>query len=478
MTAPKAILSIMPEPPQNPGIGGALRMYWIIRGVREALPGTRHFGVAALDSRFAEGVRRAAELFDELHWVGSESGGAEDAAGALFSRLSPSEFAYAASWWLPYLRPLLRKCVEVLDAHPEIEVIHLDHLNLAPIALWLRRYTRAPIAVTAHNTYSLLAGAPGSTGTAAARVGRRVLGLAASAAQLTPAVWYNRPREALAKAAARLSARVDLGRVSVPVAAVMDAWYAAKADLVLCMSEQEAALLSQMGNRTFVAPNGASASFLAPVLEARRKLAATPLSTPVFGFVGAASYPPYQTACELLLQAFAEAPELGRLRLVGYHMGKHVPLLPSYAACRNATVVDSPPELRPYLIDLDAMVMPIFSGGGTRLKVVESVFAGIPLIASRKAVEGLDLDVERDCALIEEPTAASVASAVRKFLAGRAYYEERVLGLREAWLGRYDWLSVGARVAGALGELRASSEWTPRGVVDFGLSKLKEDCRA
>jgi len=458
--APKAILWIMPEPPQNPGIGGALRMYWIVRGVRQALPGTRHFGVAAVDVRFDEGARRAEALFDELHRVEKgEETGAEAFAAAFFQKLSPPELASAASWWLQSLGPLRRKAREVLAAHPEIDVVHLDHLNLAPLAPWLRRYTRAPIALTAHNTYSLLAGATGRDDASLAQWLRWAAGLAARAAHGTPWIRYDRPRALLAQAVLRLSGRVDPLRHVPAIASAMDAWYGAKADLLLCTSEQEAALLSQTGRRTVVAPNGASAEDLSPVFQARRAANPRPVGAPVFGFVGAASYLPYQAACELLLQSFAKAPDLGRLRLIGYDMGQHVPRLATYAACRNVadvTVVDSPRELRPHLVDLDAMVLPIFSGGGTRLKVVEAVFAGIPLVASRKAVEGLELDPERDCSPILEATPDAVAQAVRRFVKDRERYAERVVALREKWLARYDWLAIGAKVAEALATLGES----------------------
>ena len=459
MRAPKAILWIMPEAPQNPGLGSALRQYWIIRGAREALPDTRFICVSGRSWNFEEGMRRGLDLFDEVHWVTSAGDGVEASASTVFSKLAPYDFAYAASWWLDLLRPLRHKCVEVLDANPDIDVVHIEHLNLAPIAVWLRRYTQAPIALSVHNTFSLMAGAEGHEGSAVARLGRRMLGLAASAAHLTPAVWYDAPRNAVAKMAVKLSSRVDIRRASLPLAVAMDAWYSAKADLVLCMSEQESMLLSQMGNPTFVAPNGASSAFLEPVLQARSALAATEAATPVYGFVGTGAYPPYQAASKLLLETFIASPELGRLRIAGFEMGKHVGALPEYARCPKATVVNSPPELRPYLVDLEAMVMPIFSGAGTRLKVVEAVFAGIPIIGSRKAVEGLRLEPERDYVLIDEATPASVEKAIRRYQAQRAYYYERVMTLREKWLEQYDWLSIGGRVAGALSQLRTDVRW-------------------
>ncbi len=48
------------------------------------------------------------------------------------------------------------------------------------------------------------------------------------------------------------------------------------------------------------------------------------------------------------------------------------------------------PEVTRFLARAFAVVVPLFHGGGTRIKVLEAFAAGTPVVATRKAVEGLD----------------------------------------------------------------------------------------
>lgn len=54
-------------------------------------------------------------------------------------------------------------------------------------------------------------------------------------------------------------------------------------------------------------------------------------------------------------------------------------------------VIDNPADLRPLYAEASAVMLPIAEGGGTRLKVLEALAAGRPIIATDKAVEGLGL---------------------------------------------------------------------------------------
>lgn len=465
MKVPRAILWIMPEPPQNPGTGGSLRTYWIIRSVREKLPGVRHYGIAIADVKFPAGLERARALFDELHLVrvGSPYVQAERAAERLHQRLSPPALADASCWWLHGIRDLLARSASFLVEHPDVDVVHIDHLQLAALLPRLRRFTTAPFALTAHNSYTLLAGgAAGPARTPLRRLGRRILGRAALAGNLAPFAWYERTRGLVPSALSKLFGRGAVARHSRLAALAMDAWATAKADHVFCMSEPEAALVRELGNPASLAPNGASALELAEVAAAHAAREPRAGGELTYAFVGHGSYLPYRAACELMVQAFADDPALGQLRLVGITMGETARQLPAYARCRNLTVVDTPPDIRPHLAQADAALMPIFSGSGTRLKVVEAVFSGLPLIASRKAVEGLELDPAEDCALIDSPTPLAVADAVRRFACQRDHYVGRVRALRDRWLHKYDWGGIGGGVAEVLCELGSRGGEPPR----------------
>jgi glycosyltransferase involved in cell wall biosynthesis len=48
------------------------------------------------------------------------------------------------------------------------------------------------------------------------------------------------------------------------------------------------------------------------------------------------------------------------------------------------------PDVRPFYRDACAVVVPLRAGSGTRLKILESMAAGIPVISTSIGAEGLD----------------------------------------------------------------------------------------
>lgn len=78
------------------------------------------------------------------------------------------------------------------------------------------------------------------------------------------------------------------------------------------------------------------------------------------------------------------------------------------AAARNDPRIRVPgfvDDVRPYLRRATAYVCPIRDGGGTRLKVLDALAMGVPLVATRLAVEGLDLADGVHYLLAETPEA-------------------------------------------------------------------------
>jgi glycosyltransferase involved in cell wall biosynthesis len=101
-------------------------------------------------------------------------------------------------------------------------------------------------------------------------------------------------------------------------------------------------------------------------------------------------------------------------------------------------------------------VVPLLQGGGTRLKILESLAAGRPVVSTTKGAEGLDLDCLAGVTVADGPAAladAIVAELRSPLEAGRA--EE----LRARVLSRYDWDTITARLLKTMGE-RFGSPWS------------------
>jgi glycosyltransferase involved in cell wall biosynthesis len=88
-----------------------------------------------------------------------------------------------------------------------------------------------------------------------------------------------------------------------------------------------------------------------------------------------------------------------------------------------------------------ACVVPIREGGGTRLKILEAMALGIPVVSTSKGAEGLDVTPEQDILIADEPPefAAQVVRLLRK-----PGLRERLAGnARRLVEEHYDWRTSG-----------------------------------
>jgi glycosyltransferase involved in cell wall biosynthesis len=103
-------------------------------------------------------------------------------------------------------------------------------------------------------------------------------------------------------------------------------------------------------------------------------------------------------------------------------------------ATTGVNVVGPVPDVRPYLAAADLFVVPLRLGGGIRLKALESLASGLPMVATPLAVEGVGI-IENDLALIAND-ADGIAAAIQRGLTdvslrerlvreGRRHIEER-----------------------------------------------------
>jgi glycosyltransferase involved in cell wall biosynthesis len=108
-------------------------------------------------------------------------------------------------------------------------------------------------------------------------------------------------------------------------------------------------------------------------------------------FVGSFIHPPNTDAAERLISAIfplvrAELPEL-----VLYVIGDNPPARIRELAGPNVFVTGRVPTTSHYLNQAALVAVPLRLGGGMRVKVLEALAAGKAVVASRLAIEGLDL---------------------------------------------------------------------------------------
>lgn len=133
-----------------------------------------------------------------------------------------------------------------------------------------------------------------------------------------------------------------------------------------------------------------------------------------------------------------------------------VPEVRALAEVEGVTVTGTVPDVRPYYRDALAAIVPLRTGGGTRLKILEAMAAGVPVISSTLGAEGLAVSPDADI-LIAEPDRPEEWIRFVSALSDSPELRARIVSAgRELAVSRYDWEVVGRR----LSDLYES--WRPR----------------
>lgn len=121
-------------------------------------------------------------------------------------------------------------------------------------------------------------------------------------------------------------------------------------------------------------------------------------------FVGTISYPPNEDAilyfCERILPHIRNGCRRDiRLTIVGRRPSAKVTALAEGSSIVVAGDVDS---VEPYYDEADLVVVPIRYGGGTRIKILEALSFGRPVVSTSIGAEGLELTGGQDLAIADE----------------------------------------------------------------------------
>ncbi|MCU1589882.1 MAG: group 1 glycosyl transferase [Frankiales bacterium] len=183
--------------------------------------------------------------------------------------------------------------------------------------------------------------------------------------------------------------------------------------------------LESLGTDGSVVPNGTAVPDRVPPLPEGGRIT----------YIGSMSWPPNRLAVEWWLANIApQLPgDLPRLTVVGRG---------GAAAFRDEPrldVLDEVPSVSEVLAQSSIVAIPLQHGGGTRLKVLEAMAFGRPVVSTRKGVEGLPVEDGLHALLADEPT--EFAAAVTRA------WTDRALALQLSAAGRrlaagFDWTEI------------------------------------
>ena len=155
-------------------------------------------------------------------------------------------------------------------------------------------------------------------------------------------------------------------------------------------------------------------------------------------FVGVMGYLPNRDAVrhfcrDILPLVRASRPDC-RLTVVGSGGREHLGDLDQPGVVEIADRAD---ELEPYYRRSHVVVVPLRSGGGSRLKILEAMALGRPVVSTAIGCEGLDLEVGKDVLTAEDPK--SFARQVLRLADDRQCAESLARAARKKVEMRYHW---------------------------------------
>lgn len=166
---------------------------------------------------------------------------------------------------------------------------------------------------------------------------------------------------------------------------------------IVAVSAEDAELFRAVTDvPVFVVPNGTS-------LDSVR--ARPPAGPPTLLFTGTMGYIPNRDAIvwfvsEIWPHILAQVPDV-RLLVVGRGPDARVRRLAQDDA--RIEVTGEVPEIGPYFEQATAVIVPLRSGGGTRLKILDAFASARPVVSTRIGAQGIDVQDGEDLLLGDEP---------------------------------------------------------------------------
>jgi glycosyltransferase involved in cell wall biosynthesis len=211
-------------------------------------------------------------------------------------------------------------------------------------------------------------------------------------------------------------------------------WAYSSASAAIAVSEPDAELMRERFGvgEVSVVENGVDTDYFRPQRDVDRDPARVL-------FLGSLDWRPNQDAVNLLLNDIfpkvrGQVPE-ATLALVGRHP-------PDWLRARAA---ESPgvelypdvPDVRPFLASCGMLAVPLRIGGGSRLKILEALATGTPVVSTRIGAEGLNLAAGRDLKIAEGID--GMAEAIIRGIRHPYELEDCAERGRRSVLAQYDW---------------------------------------
>ena len=214
-------------------------------------------------------------------------------------------------------------------------------------------------------------------------------------------------------------------------------------DLLVTMSEEDKKLIaSDIGRQENieVVANGVDIDFFKTQTKSAK------ISQPTVLFVGTFKWLPNVEAAQFLVSQVwplvrKEIPA-AKLWIVG---NAPTPEVLNFANAENhIEVTGGIPDIRDAYNNSHVLCAPVFSGKGTRYKILEAMATATPIVATSTAVEGLNIDDGRQALIADE--APSMAAAVIKLLNSPQLQKKLATNGQSFVEKNYDWDLIASKL--------------------------------
>jgi glycosyltransferase involved in cell wall biosynthesis len=178
----------------------------------------------------------------------------------------------------------------------------------------------------------------------------------------------------------------------------------------------------------------------------RAKFPPQPAAEPTILFCGAMDYSPNVNGLQWF---FRECDPILRERMPNRRIlivGKNpLPEVRAFGSVPGVTVTGEVADVRPYYQQAWVQMVPLLIGGGTRLKIVESLCLGTPVVSTVIGAQGLDLRDGEHLLLANAP--GDFAKALENILSDSPLRHRLAEAGRAQVLARYTWRQLGLELS-------------------------------
>lgn len=248
------------------------------------------------------------------------------------------------------------------------------------------------------------------------------------------------------KAAVRAYLRLQARRLRAA-----EAYWAPRVALNLCVSDEDTLRLREIAPGANVAtiPNGVVGGDPSPAsIEGRRRSGL---------FVGGLNWFPNEDALAFFAQDIEPLFQEKGVEFPTAWVGKaNETQIAAYSGHRSIQAVGYAPDLSAYMNQARVFIAPLRVGGGTRLKILDAWAAGIPVVATTLACEGLGATDGAELLIGDTPE--EFVERVQRLLTDDALWYDISTRARDRLRAGFTWSSIGAQLRARYAEVSAARQ--------------------